>query len=231
MISHRSHEWYKIRIGKFTASNFPNLVAKPADKNAIISKSAMNCIEKAAAQLFYNRYHERPDSDATRWGINNENRAIQLFSEKTGLKVNEMGFIEHRTIKDVGATPDTQVIDSNNPEKLIIAQIKCPYNGEYHKDYLKKIVDTQSLKNKKSEYYWQIQGEMWVTGAEYSYFVSYDPRVYNEEDKLHFIKVFRDEDSIQRLETVVKHALSFRDSLLEDFKSNKKRPKPLAEYW
>jgi len=171
MIKHRTKEWYMARIGKFTASNFHSLLARPADKNATISKSALNCIEKAAAQLYFNAYYERPDSDSTCWGLKYENRAIQLFSERIGKEVADIGYIEHPLINSVGATPDARVIDISNPDDLIIAQIKCPYNAQYHKDYLNKILDTQSLKKKKSEYYWQIQGEMWVSGAVHSYFV------------------------------------------------------------
>lgn len=231
MILHRTPEWYKIRIGKFTASNFPNLVARPADKNASISKSALNCIEKAAAQLYYNKYQERPDSDATRWGLKYENTAIKFFSERIEMPTQDMGYIEHPDLSSVGATPDTQIIDINQPDKLIIAQIKCPYNAQYHLDYLNKIFDTETLKKKKSEYYWQIQGEMWVTGADHSYFVSFDPRIIGTIGCLHFVKIYRDNDAIERLEGAINQAIILRDTLLDDFKNGRKRPKPLSDYY
>jgi len=230
MIAHRTPEWYKIRIGKFTASNFPNLLARPADKNASISKSALNCVEKAAAQLYYGEYHERPDSDSTRWGLKYESKAIQIFSEIIGMQVKDMGYIEHPHIPSVGATPDTQIIDNTHPNKLIIAQVKCPYNSQYHRDYQNKILDTESLKKKKSEYFWQIQGEMWVTGADYSYFVSFDPRISGNEC-LHYVKIYRDYDAIIKLEDVVSQAIILRDSLVDDFRSGRKHPKPLSDYY
>lgn len=231
MIKHRTKEWYMARIGKFTASNFHSLLARPADKNATISKSALNCIEKAAAQLYFNAYYERPDSDSTCWGLKYENRAIQLFSERIGKEVADIGYIEHPLINSVGATPDARVIDISNPDDLIIAQIKCPYNAQYHKDYLNKILDTQSLKKKKSKYYWQIQGEMWVSGAVHSYFVSYDPRLSNLNDCLHFVEIQRDEESILKVEEAVLQAIQLRDSILEDFRSGRRQPKHLYEYY
>jgi hypothetical protein len=230
MIAYRTPEWFKIRIGKFTASNFSKLLARPADKNASISKSALSCIEKAAAQLYYNDYHEIPDSDSTLWGIEYESKAIQLFSELTGMQTRDMGYIEHPYLTSVGATPDTQIIDITQPNKLIIAQIKCPYNSQYHRDYRNKISDTQSLKSKKSQYFWQIQGEIWITGAEYSYFISFDPRISNNE-RLHYVKIYRDNDAIARLEDALNQAILLRDRLLDDFRTGRKRPKLLWEYY
>jgi hypothetical protein len=230
MIAQRTPEWYKMRIGKFTASNFSNLLTRPADKNALLSKSALNCIEKAAAQLFYNKFYERPDNDATRWGLKHESKAILIFSERTGMQVKDIGYIEHPHLISVGATPDTQVIDTAQPNKLIIAQIKCPYNSDYHTDYLNKISDTQSLKKKKPEYYWQIQGEIWVTGADHSYFVSFDPRMAGN-DCLHYIKINRDNDAIVQLEATINQAIKLRDILLDDFRNGRKLPKPLSEYY
>lgn len=231
MIEHRTPEWFKIRIGKFTASNFPSLLARPADKNASIAKSALNCIEKAAAQMYFNQYYERPDSDSTRWGIRNESLAIKVFTERIGMQAKNIGYVEHPQITSVGATPDTQIIDLTQPNKLIIAQIKCPYNPQYHKDYINKITDTQSLRKKKSEYYWQMQGEMWVTGADYSYFVSFDPRMNEAEYSLHYVKIYKDNDAITLLEQKVVEAIQLRDKMLDDFKKGLKRPKHLSEYY
>lgn len=42
MIKQRTNEWYRARTGKFTASNFAKLMAKPAEKSALWSKSALN---------------------------------------------------------------------------------------------------------------------------------------------------------------------------------------------
>ena len=231
MIAHRTDEWYRARIGKFTASNFPDLMSKPADKTASISKSALNCIEKAAAQLYYNRYHERPDSDATRWGLNHESRAIQVFSERMNMQTIDIGYIEHPTIDSVGATPDVRIIDPIQPDKLIIAQIKCPYNPGNHKDYRDKICDTDSLKKKKSEYYWQIQGEIWVTNADHSYFVSFDPRLIGRDECLHFVKIYRDENTINQIENVIKNSIEIRNIILQDFREGRRRPKLLSDYY
>jgi hypothetical protein len=65
--------------------------------------------------------------------------------------------------------------------------------------------------------YWQIQGEMWVTGAVHSYFISYDPRILGKE-RLHFVKIDRDENAIEQLETIIPQAISVRDMFLKELR-------------
>lgn len=231
MIAYRTKEWYRSRIGKFTASNFPELMAQPSDKNASISKSALNCIEKAAAQLYFDKYHERPDSEPTRWGINNEKKALEVFSQITGLTTQDIGYMQHPLISSVGATPDARVLDIRNLEDLVIAQVKCPFRRSYHQDYTKSIVDNDSLFKKKSAFYWQMQGEMWVTGAAYNFFISFDPRENDISKQIHFVRIQRDEKAINELSKVIHHSILLRDQLLNDFRSGLKKPRNLADYY
>ena len=230
MIKYRTQEWYKARIGKFTASNFGGLMSKPADKTASISKTALNCIEKAAAQLFYNTTYERPDNDATRWGVNHEEEAIKEFVKCTNLKVLESGFTLHPKYPDVGATPDAIFYSPEFPLKTIITQIKCPYNADNHTSYRTNILDGLMLKSLQTKYFWQVQGEIWVTNSLHGYFVSYNPRE-NEDNRLHIVKVDRDETALTLLESKIVEAIEMRNNILEDFLSGRKRPKSLDSYW
>jgi hypothetical protein len=50
-----------------------------------------------------------------------------------------------------------------------ILEIKCPFNSQNH-------LDNYRTGMQISDYVWQIQGYMWITGREYAHFVSYDPR-------------------------------------------------------
>lgn len=230
MIKHRTTEWYKARIGKFTASNFPDIMTKPADKSASVSKTALNCIEKAAAELFFNSYLEKPDSDSTRWGLIYEETAIKQFSERTKLVTKDCGFMLHPKYPDVGATPDALIEDETFVDKTIIAQIKCPYNSKYHGEYRQKISDGVSLKKSKSDFFWQIQGEIWVTDAIHSYFVSFDPRE-NSTSNLHIVKINRDDEAISLLEQKILEAIKLRDQMVDEFRKGVKRPKRLDQYW
>lgn len=230
MIQYRTPEWYKARIGKFTASSFGLLMANPADKTATWSKSSLNCIEKAVSQIYFNEYSERPDSDSTRWGIRNEALAIQEFVEETKFQYKETGFVLHPKIEDVGATPDAQIIENDHLDEMVIAQIKCPYNQKIHLKYTNKIFDTETLRKSKSEYYWQIQGEMWVTGAKHCYFVTFDPRLRNVR-RLHFAKIRRDEEAIRKLSARVIKSIELRNKILREIRLGIRPPKPLFNYW
>jgi exodeoxyribonuclease (lambda-induced) len=221
----RSNEWYQARIGKITASFMYLLMAKPADGSSGWSKSALNYINDLALQLHLKEYFVHPDCDATRWGINNEAEALSEFIKQTGFSQKSSGFILHPLNKEVGATPDACIIEEARSKEIIIAQIKCPYNSDYHLKYRFKITDNHSLRKCKSEYFWQIQTELWVTSAKYCYFISYDPRLLKSE-RLHFAEILRDEEAIEQLSITTKEAIKQRDKIIDELKSGKMRFNP-----
>ena len=230
MIKHRTKEWFEARIGKFTASCFGKLMAKPADRTATWSKSALNCVEKAVSQQYYNRYYERPDNNATRWGFRNESLAIEEFVRITNFRYKETGFVLHPTIQDIGATPDAQIIEDESSDDFVIAQIKCPYNTDNHLKYASKIFDNKTLKKSKSEYYWQMQGEIWITGAKHNYFVSFDPRLQGAK-RLHYAKIERDNDAIRMLKQRIYDVIELKNKFLNEIEQGIRRPEPLISLW
>lgn len=230
MIKHRTPEWYKARIGKFTASNFGKIMSNPADKSAQWSKSLLNCIDKAVSQEYYNRYNERPDSESTRWGMRNEVIARREFVKRTLFSSREMGFVLHPTMKGIGATPDAQIIENETSDDLIIAEIKCPFNQSIHQKYISKIFDSSTLKKSKSEYFWQVQGTMWITNAKYCYFISFDPRL-SGGNKLHIAKIDRDEEAIEKLKLRVEEAIKLKEKFISEINQGLRRPKPLERCW
>lgn len=216
IIKQRTEEWFNARLGKFTASNFCALMANPAYGSASFSRQALTYIEGLAYQLFLNKYTLRPDNDATRWGMRKEAEALQEFGRTGGFEIHESGFIIHPRYPDVGATPDAIVIEKDHPGKLILAQVKCPFGQKNHLQYAKKISDAGSLKKYRSAIHWQIQGEIWVTGASHSYFVSYDPRLWGQH-RLHFAMIERDQQAIDQLENIIPQAIELRNKFLEEY--------------
>ena len=93
MIKHRTREWYRARIGMFTASEFSRLMARPADKKAVCSKIRLNFIEKSVSQIIYDDYVVRLDCAATRWGIRYEPEALAQFSSGSPFVTTDTGFI------------------------------------------------------------------------------------------------------------------------------------------
>jgi hypothetical protein len=220
MILQRTPEWYTARLGKFTASCFHELLSRPSDPNAIWSKSAIKCIERAALQIWEGQYHSTPDNVATRWGVYHEPLAIEAYAKKTGYVVNEAGFMLHQEINDAGATPDAMVLCTETGQYVPL-QVKCHYNRQSHADYIQRMHTGEDLKKIKSQYYCQVQGEIWVTGADYGWFVSFDPRM-EEHRKVHYVKVSRDEQFIRLLREKVLDAVQFRERVIEQLKINGK---------
>jgi hypothetical protein len=220
MILQRTSEWYNARLGKFTASCFHELMSKPADVKSAWSKTALKCIERAALQIYQGYYYSSPDNEATRWGMDNEPFAIEAFAEKTGYSVIEAGFVLHPELIDAGATPDALVICPETGNSVPL-QVKCHFNRLSHPDYLQRLHTSADLRKMKSHYYCQVQGEIWVTGAAYGFFVSFDPRL-EDDRKVHYIRVQRDDVFIRQLEEKVKYAIIFRDWMVEEFKANRK---------
>lgn len=162
----------------------------------------------------------RKDTIATRWGMKKEGEALQEFERVTGFAINESGFVLHPEYPDVGATPDAIVIENDQSGKLVLVQVKCPFSKKNHLQYSKKIHDAATLKKYRSAIYWQIQGELWVTGASHSYFVSFDPRQAGSK-RLHYARIERDELAVAELETVIKMAIALKNKFLEaGFESN-----------
>lgn len=213
IIRQRTGEWYKARIGKFTASKFATLMARPSDRSLPWSKTALKYIQELALQIHLNEYIESPDNNATRWGMRNEGKALDEFSMATGFKLEESGFMLHPGFPEAGATPDAFVIEKRESAKPVLAQVKCPYNQKYHHYYSEKIKDASTLKKFRSGYHWQIQGEIWVTNATHSYFVSFDPRLTGKP-RLHYALIERDNEAIEHLENVIKKASVERDKFL-----------------
>ena len=104
-----------------------------------------------------------------------ESRAVICFEKKTGLKVYKCGLFVHQEKTFLGASPDGLIDDD------AIIEVKCPYAGRNEKicpgkhfPFLKYDMETGNLQLKcTSKYYFQIQGQMYISRRELCYFVVY----------------------------------------------------------
>jgi len=123
----KSEEWLALRKGMLTASDVATAIGwnhyqTPDD----LLKTKCGLVPKFTG------------SDATRWGEKWEDVARELYEEKRGEKVHEIGLIQHPTIKWLGGSPDG-ITESNR-----LIEIKCPYRrkiipGEIPKHYIPQI--------------------------------------------------------------------------------------------
>ena len=123
---------------------------------------------------------------ALQWGNDHEHLAIEHYAWQTFNEVEAVlqPFV-HPDYSFVAGTPDGLI----GTEGLI--EVKCPYNPKNH---LQNYLNGAQV----GQYTPQMQGYMWITGAQWCDFVSFDPR-YPEVMKIKIIRVERDQDYIDLL--------------------------------
>ena len=182
MIIQGSPEWFASRLGKVTASRVNDVVAKPT------TAAYRNYRAQLVAERLTNEVAESFSSPAMQRGTELEPDARSCYEFLSGNDVIEVAIIEHPTIDMSGASPDGLIADDG------LVEIKCP-NTANHIDYL--------LANKcPTQYVNQVQWQMSCTGARWTDFVSYDPRMPIHL-QLFVVRVNRDNEKIAVLEETV----------------------------
>jgi len=117
---------------------------------------------------------EKPDISARSLEHGNDNEqfakdAYQEFTMNTVTDVLEP--IMHSQFNFIGGTPDG-LIGKNK-----IIEIKCPWNPVNHlNNYLNHNTVVHSYPDSYlSDYWWQVQGYLWITNRDECDFVTYDP--------------------------------------------------------
>lgn len=201
-----SAEWTVARIGKITASRFGEvmtLAKSNKDREAgKLSDSASSYLDQVVGEVLTGKAHELPDMRMLQWGNEHEPIARQVYEARTGNKVRKVGFVELEGF-DIGCSPDGLVGEKG------ITEIKCPFKTCHHVKYLRK-------PEIPKKYFWQIVGEMFVTGADWADFVSFDPRIKNIDRALVIIRVKRDD----KLMSDLWKQLQLFHSKLQEFKGD-----------
>ena len=179
-----SEEWLASRSGIATASCF-------ADVMAVIKSGEAASRRNYRAKLVVERLTGKPVkgfvTKAMEQGTEREPLARVAYEAETGNSVSEVGLCRHDTL-ECGASPAGLIGDKGGLE------IKCPELAT-HLEYLR-------LKTVPAEYFWQVQGGLWITGREWWDFVSFNPD-FPENLQLAVRRVQRDEDAIKRLSAEV----------------------------
>ena len=191
----RTDEWFAARLGKVTASRVADVIAKTktgygAGRANYMADLVVERLTGKKAQGFTNA--------AMEWGTEQEPHAKAAYAAKTGILIEDVGFIDHPTIAMSGASPDGFA-----EEGLI--EVKCPNSSTM----LEYILDGKP----PQKYVTQMQWQMACTGRPWCDFVSFDPRL-PERLQLLVVRVPRDDDYIAMLEAEVKKFLAELDDNL-----------------
>jgi putative phage-type endonuclease len=184
MMEQRTDDWFAARLGKVTASRVADVIAKTktgygAGRANYMADLVVERLTGQKASSFSNA--------AMEWGTEQEPNAKAAYAAKTGILVEEVGFIDHPTVAMSGASPDGFAEEG-------LVEIKCP-NTATHLEY---IFDGKP----PQKYVTQMQWQMACAGKPWCDFVSYDPRL-PERLQLLVVRVPRDDDYIKMLEQEV----------------------------
>lgn len=177
-----SPEWLAVRVGKITASRMADMLAKikvgwGASRANYAAELLCERLTGAGARRYVN--------DEMRWGTEQEPYARQAYSERNGVDVFEVGFIDHPELERAGASPDGYVGDDG------LVEFKAPNTATHIDTLLRGVVPER--------YLLQMQFQMACAGRDWCDFVSWDPRL-PEHMRLFIRRVPRDASLILSLE-------------------------------
>lgn len=177
-----TEEWLAERAGKVTASMLSNVM---------MAKTTAG-YQNYMAQLICERLTGEPvetfKSDAMVHGTETEPRARAFYELETGRTVEEVGFCQHDTLADAGASPDGLVGEDG------LVEIKCPQPAKHIKNLMGGTID--------KAYALQMQWQMACTGREWCDFVSFNPS-FPDHLQLHIQRVDRDAEKVEEITEAV----------------------------
>lgn len=188
-----SPEWLQCKLGVLSASNASKIVAK------IDSETRLTYMAGLVAQVATG-LTEEINARAMEWGKAHEDAARSSYEFVTGATVAEVPFVFMDNSFRVGCSPDGLIFAANRGK-----EIKCPYDSA---NYIKFLCEDKI----KSEWDWQVQMSMHVTGAETWDFGQYDPRMKSKP--LHFVTIERDEKKQKTLADAIPQFVSDMDKML-----------------
>jgi putative phage-type endonuclease len=197
-----SEEWKQARCGRVTASRVHDIVA--VTRSGGYTSGRKNYLAELVCERLTGVPAPSYQSAAMAYGSETEPEARFAYALKTGVEIEEVGFIPHPTISMAGASPDGLI------GKDGLVEIKCP-NTATHIETLLGATRGGGL---MPGYFDQMQFQMACTGRQWCDFVSFDNRL-PEPMQMSIYRVKRDDKAISKLEEEVVQFLTDLDSTVE----------------
>ena len=163
--------WFSARTGKLTASRMAAAMSYLKNGNEAAARKDLK-VEILAERLTDNILQKYVTAEM-QWGVDKEPMAKEAFEAQTGLKVTDVGFVDHPAIEHFGASPDGLVSDGR------CVEFKCPKSTTHLSWVLDDCVPEQHKP--------QMTVQAACTGRAV-WFVSFDPRM--PKSRQLFIKLF-----------------------------------------
>jgi hypothetical protein len=161
-VAQRSPEWMAARCGRLTGTGAGDMMAtvkKRGEEAAARRELRVRlAVERFTGMSAEDTYQTR---DMAR-GVELEGDALLAYQAATGTLIRRVGFLSHDELL-VGCSPDAIVGDFQG-----VVEAKCPRMGTHYSYLRGGVVPT--------DYRYQLIHALWITGAEWSDFCSFDPR-------------------------------------------------------
>ena len=186
-VPQNTDEWFSLRAGKTTGSSIGKVMANYGRAFGQPAKDhALNCaVERITGQPILATYQNMMMAR----GHEMEPFAKQLYSEKTGLEVEDGGFFDNGT---TGCSPDGVVVDG-------IVEVKTAIPSVHYQRLRKGTYD--------STYQWQIAFNLRETNATWCDFISYCPE-FPVKKRLIVYRIYRD-TLVDELQMITKRLRQF----------------------
>ena len=180
--------WFNQRTGKLTASRMASAMSylKGGGDSAARKDLKIEILAERLTDSIVPKFV----TGAMQWGFDHEAMAKEAFEKKTGLKITDVGFVDHPMIEYFGASPDGFVSDGRAIE------IKCPTTSTHLKYLLSGVIP--------EEYKPQMSVQSACTGKAV-WFASFDPRM--PKGKQLFIRLY--EPTTDEIKNVEIEAVKF----------------------
>lgn len=185
-------EWHAARLGRVTASRVADVVAKIKSG---WGASRANYMAELICERLTGTSAESYINGAMQWGLDTEPQAKAAYSFLYDIEIAPIGFVQHPTIPDSGASPDGLIGDDG------LVEIKCPNTATHIESVLSQVVP--------EKYITQMQWQMACTGRAWCNFVSFDPRL-PPSMQMFIHRIDRDDKRIAELE---QHVRDFLDEM------------------
>lgn len=189
------------RSGMVTASKFA-IALKPDRSGTGIGKVAEAYALEVASERMGDE-EEGYSTGAMRRGSLLEPEAIEAYQDQRFNTVEQQHIVFHESLPVCG-TPDGFVREDG---RRGIIECKARTAAK-HAHYMIHQQPTE-------EDLYQIQGNLWLSGADFCHFISYRPKLFKEKDRLLVIPVQRDEAMIEDIATRLPVFCALVDSYAE----------------
>lgn len=159
-IQSQSEEWRKLRQVRLTASKFKQVCSRQADFSSL------------AERLHSGKVVRTP---AMQRGIDLEDEASTSYAYCRGVSIFKIGLVINPSAPHLGCSPDRLVYDPTEEEhKWGLLEIKCPDKDWYREcKFLKTTKNGDYTLKKVHEFYYQVTGQMGITGFQWCDFYVY----------------------------------------------------------